>query len=227
MVVINPGINTNYNNNYDLEFQQLKAYYNFRIDFKQKLKEKKSIFNYDNTKYYLIDRKWLQNWKIHVGYNTISFERMKDKLDEKKMVNNDYNNILNYLKIFSYQNTIFPLDNKNIFNHGEVNPISDFVVVDKECYDSFTSGNDQLNKENKTFSIIFFKDKFLLKFSEKQFLLAFKIEEENIYEMVKEHTWELILTLKEKVNEKKLINFFSNPEYNIIYWLNKSKFNLK
>jgi len=220
----NIGIDKNNNYNYDLEFKQLKAYYNFRIDFKKKLQEKKSTFNYDSTKYYLIDRKWLQNWKIHVGYNVISVERMKDKLDEKKLDNNDYNNILNYLKIFSNQNTIFPLVNKNIFINGEVNPIGDFVVVDKDCYDSFTSGNDQLNKENKTFDIMFFKDKFLLKFSENQFLLAFKIEEENIYEMVKEHSWELVLTLKEKVDEKALINFFSNAEYNIIYWLKDSNF---
>jgi len=37
----NTEININYN--YDLEFQQLKAYYNFRIDFKKKLKEKKAL----------------------------------------------------------------------------------------------------------------------------------------------------------------------------------------
>jgi len=157
---------------------------------------------------------------MHVGYNPFSVERKNYKLDEKKLDNNDYNNILKYLKIFSNQNTRCPLVNNNIFINGEVNPISDFVVVDKDCYDSFTGGNDQLNKENKIFYIMFFKDKFLLKFSVKQFLLAFKIEERNINKIVKEHSWELVLTLKEKVDEKTLINFFTNSDNNIVNWLN-------
>ena len=150
------------NNNCDCrkEFEQLKAYYNFRVYFKKKLKENKTNYKYDNIQYHLIDRKWLQNWKNHVGYNSICNQRMNNNSYDKEINDNEYNNILSNLQAFSNQNTIFPLVNKNIFNEGKVNPISDFVVVDKNCYNSFINPNNHSNEENKSFSIMFFYEQF-------------------------------------------------------------------
>ena len=210
MTILPTNQATNNNNNYDYhkEFNQLKAYYNFRIYFKKKLKEINNNFTYDNIPYHLIDRKWLQNWKNHVGYNNICKKRIDNKSYDKELMDNDYNDILNNLEAFSNQNTIFPLVNKNIFNNGNVNPISDFVVVDKNCYDSFISPDNHSNEENKSFLIMFLHEIFLLKLSETQFLLALK--KDNNY-------WELVLSL-EKIDEKALINHFSHLE-NIFFWI--------
>ena len=216
-------VGMNNNNDFKLEFERLKAYYNFRLKLKKKLKEEKND-KYDNEQYYLVDKKWLKNWKKHVGYNNICQERFNIDTYNKEINDEDYDKILPLLKIFCNQNTIFPLVNNGIYANGEINPISDFIFTDKNCFDSFASPNF-LNENNKSFSIMFFNGNFLIKFSPIQFLLSFKVKTKDKDEKEKETFWELILNLKENVDENNIINNFTGLD-DILDWLKKFDFNL-
>jgi hypothetical protein len=210
--------NQRMNDKYDfkLEFEQLKAYYNFRYHLKKKLKEINSD-KYENEQYYLVDRKWLKYWKTSIGYVNICKERNKNNSYNREITENDYNNILPLLQLFCNE-SIFPLVNNDIYINGEINPISDFIIVDKKCFCHFIYPNP-LNNNNKTFQIMFFHGNFLLKFSPTQFLLTIKPING------KEEYWELILNLIENVNEEIIINNFS-PLEDINGWLNKYDFDI-
>ena len=84
----------------------LIAYYNFRLKLKKNFKEENNN-KYDNEQYYLVDKKWLKNLKVHVGYNNICQERFNIQ-SYNKVNDEDYNTILPLLKIFCNQNIIFP-----------------------------------------------------------------------------------------------------------------------
>ena len=216
-------VEINNNNDFKLEFQRLKAYYNFRLKLKIKFKEEKSD-KYDNEQYYLVDKKWLKNWKVHVGYNSICQGRYNIQSYNNEITDEDYDTILPLLKIFCNQNTIFPLVNNEIYVNGEINPISDFIFTDKNCIDSFASPN-LLNENNKSFSIMFFNGNFLIKFSPTQFLFSFKVKTKDKDGKEKETFWELILNLIENVDENNIINNFSNLT-DILDWLNKFDFDI-
>ena len=204
---------------FKLEFQQLKAYYNFRLNFKKKLRE--GNYPNDGIRYYLIDKKWVHKWKNHVGYNHISQNRIDNGMSNKELNDSDYKAILPFFIIFSNKYTIFPLDNKVIYNNGEINPLSDFIIVDQNCYNVFfTTGNNISNQINKNFSVLFFKEKLLLKFNSYNYFLMFKISRTNVNEIY----WELLLFFTEKIDENIIINNFF--ELNIMQWLNENQFDL-
>ena len=69
-ILINNYQRENINYDFKLEFQQFKAYYNFRYHLKKKLKEE-NIYKYENEQYYLVDRKWYKYWKENIGYFNI------------------------------------------------------------------------------------------------------------------------------------------------------------
>ena len=83
---------------FKLEFQQLKAYYNFRLHLKKKLKEINYYTKYENEQYYLVDRKWFKYWKTNIGYYNICQERNKNNSYDREITENDYNNILPLLQ---------------------------------------------------------------------------------------------------------------------------------
>ena len=168
--------NQRLNGKYDfkLEFQQLKAYSNFKIQLKKKLKEVNSN-KYENEQYYLVDRKWLKYWKTNIGYTHICQERSKNNSYDKEITENDYNNILPLLQLFCKE-SIYPLVNNDIYMNGEIIPISDFIIVDKKCFVLFIYPNPLNNNNNKTYQIMFFHGNFLLKFSPTQFLLTIKLK---------------------------------------------------
>ena len=212
--------NQRLNDKYDfkLEFKQLKAYYNFRCHLKKKLKEINSD-KYENEQYYLVDRKWLKYWKTNIGYLNICQERKKNNSYDREITENDYNNILPLLQLFCKE-SIFPLVNNDIYVNGEINPISDFIIVDKRCFCHFVYPNPLNNNNNKNFQIVFFHGNFLLKFSPTQFLLTIKIILNG-----KEEYWELIINLIENVNEEIIINIFTGLE-DINDWLKKYDFDI-
>ncbi len=79
-------------------------------------------------------------------------------MNNKELNDSDYKEILPFFIIFSNKYT---LDNKVIYNNGEINPLSDFIIVDQNCYNAFVStGNNFSNEINKNFSIFFSKKSF-------------------------------------------------------------------
>ena len=219
--MVEPGTlnNNNQRKNYDfkLEFQQLKAYYNFRYNLKKKLKEVNSN-KYENEQYYLVDRKWFKYWKTNIGYYNICQERSKNKSYDREINDNDYNNILPFLQSLCNE-SIYPLVNNEIYVKGEANPISDFIIADKKSFIHFIYPNPLFNNI-KSFQIMFFHGNFLLKFSPTQFLLTIKLISGE-----KEDYWELILNLIENTNEETIINNFTGLD-DINDWLKKYDFDL-
>ena len=136
-------------------------------------------------------------------------------MSNKELNDSDYKAILPYFIIFSNKYPIFPLDNKLMNNNEEINPLSDFIIIDQNCYNAFVStGNNFLNEINKNFSIIFFKEKLLLKFNSYNYFLMFKFSRSNENEIY----WELLLFFSDKINENIIINSFY--KLNIMHWLN-------
>ena len=215
-ILINNNQRLNDKYDFKLEFEQLKAYYNFRCHLKKKLKEINSD-KYEDEQYYLVDRKWLKYWKTNIGYLNICQERNKNNSYDREITENDYNNILPLLQLFCKE-SIFPLVNNDIYMNGEINPISDFIIVDKKCFCHFISPNPLNN--NKAYQIMFFHGNFLLKFSPTQFLLAIKLILNG-----KEEYWELMLNLIQNVNEEVVINHFTGLE-DINDWLKKFDFDI-
>lgn len=219
--MVEPGTlnNNNQRKNYDfkLEFQQLKAYYNFRYNLKKKLKEVNSN-KYENEQYYLVDRKWFKYWKTNIGYYNICQERSKNKSYDREINDNDYKNILPFLQSVCNE-SIYPLVNNEIYVNGEANPISDFIIADKKSFIHFIYPNPLYNNI-KSFQIMFFHGNFLLKFSPTQFLLTIKLISGE-----KEDYWELILNLIENTNEETIINNFTGLD-GINDWLKKFDFDL-
>ena len=208
-------ININYD--FKLEFQQFKAYYNFRYYLKKKLKEV-NIYKYENEQYYLVDKKWLKYWKTNIGYFNICQEMIKNESYDREIYDSDYNKIFPLLKIFCTE-PIYPLDNSDIYFNGEINPISDFVIADKKCFAHFIYPIT-LNKNFEGFPIMFFHGNFLLKFNPIQFLLSIKLLVRD-----KEDYCELILNLIENVYEEDIINLFTGLD-DIANWLRKYDFDL-
>lgn len=155
--------NNDNNHDYKLEFQQLKAYYNFRLNLKQKLKKVNKNTDFEKNPYYLIDKKWFQNWKAHVAYSAICNERVNKNLKDKEINDGDENSILNLFKWNPYQKKISPLDNNDIYYNGEINPLSEFIIVDKNCYDFFVNQNNLPDERKKRFSINYFPRKDFIK----------------------------------------------------------------
>jgi hypothetical protein len=136
---------------------------------------------------------------------------------------NDFKNYFSLLQVCSYQNRIGPLDNKNIYNNKSINPLSDFVIVNKDCYYSFNSQKNLSQEKIESFSLVFFKGNYLLKLNPKQFLLTFKIIIKDKDGKDNEIHRDLILTIIEGLEEKNIINHLTYlPD--LSEWLKKSDF---
>ena len=164
---------------YKIQLKQLIEYFNFKLRLNSeffnpniKMKEFDEI--------YLIDKKWIKKWKKHVGYKDIKTFyhkcRMTNELSEndhdwiEPIINN---NISLYL--------LNPLDNHNIYdnkNKNELNLYSEFVIVDKKCFDLFSFGIKNFNMNLiKSYKIMKYTDNLILIINDNISLLKFKEKE--------------------------------------------------
>ena len=177
-----------------LIFKQIKAYFNFRNWFLNKLKKNEIDDKVYQNEFYLIDNNWFQNWKKHVGYNDIR-EHFKNKqqLNDNDYYNNEF--VKSVIKYCSVGNPLLPFDNKNIFNNGEINPLADFIIVNKEFIELICPNyKKQFVKEIISYPIKFYKEKLIVYLNNKTMSILFKIDE-NKY-------WELIIYFIEENQEK-------------------------
>ena len=202
-------------NNFQKEFELLKAYYNFRNKFKNYLNRGQSNDNFIQNIFYLIDKKWLKNWEKYIGYTNIREALGKDNTD-RDLNNNDYKWVEDIYKKTSSENVIYPLSNNDIFYQNVLNPLSDFFIIDKECLQWFNflyNGNSDGNylQNQRSFPIKFFKEKLLMLISNKMNLFIFK--EDNLYFEI------LIVFIKETEGKKNIFEFLKTK--NVSEYLKK------
>ena len=138
---------------HSLQFKQLTAFYNFKKKLNEDLSKEVSIQNNliipnkINDKMYLIDKNWIEKWKNHTGYEKVKEKCIKYTLNNRELNDSDYNWIEPIINKHSTNILLSPLDNINLFNNNEINPLADFIVVDENCYKLFTIGSKNENNE--------------------------------------------------------------------------------
>ena len=127
------------NNIYSYFFAQLKAYHNFRNRFIMMYEGGQNFPNFIQNEFYLIDRKWIKKWKKYTGYNDISHALNKSR----ELLDNDYCWVEPIMIKNMNENELPPLFNQNIYHGNQINPLADFVIIDKACYNLFIQRNQQ------------------------------------------------------------------------------------
>ena len=215
----NQFFNNNFNNNMNKpflnEFNQLKEYYNFRLKFKKMLNKGQNNDSFIQNTFYLIDNNWFQKWKKYVGYDNIKDIFGKNNYD-REICDKDYIWIEPIIKQNSEENIIAPFDNQHIYYNGKINSLSNFIIIDNNCYDLFNLQNGNNLSNGKTYPLKFLKGKIILLLSNTIILILFK--EKNIY-------FELLLLFDKEENNKNII-LNSIKDINIITWLKENNFDL-
>ena len=156
---------------FQLEFRQLKEYYNFRKKFKAE--RKFNIGKMFQNEYYLIDKNWLNQWKEFAGYNYFSSLKLN-----REMNDGDYQYFIQFILQNKNKNYLYPLDNSNIYlNNGEINPYAEFVVINKDCHKIFGESKQNLGYNNineKAVPLKMLKNKYILHISKNTKIICFR-----------------------------------------------------
>ena len=181
-----------------IQFKQLIAYFNFKLRLKTKLKNQNNFGEF-MTEIFLIDKRWLSNWKKHVGYYEIKKKFTKDNNNIRELNENDYDIIEPIINSHSV-NLLTPLENKKIYNNkNELDLYAEFVIVDKSCFYLFTLVNKipkNLLSLIKSYQIRIYQEKYILIIDDKRCILKFRENEKN-------QKFELLFILKhEKINQE-------------------------
>ena len=200
---------------FNLEFLQLKEYYNFQRRFKS---DKKNINIYNkwiNNEYFLIDKIWLNKWKELVNYS--KFHSMHLNRD---MNDNDYNTFINFLSQNEHINYLSPLDNSNIYTiNGEINLFADFIIVDKSCYEIFKKSRENMvyNVIEKSIPVKILNDKII-------FDIGFNIKIICYPDYIKKVDEEIIIIFKELNNKDAILSDIEKEDFKL--WLQKRNFDM-
>ena len=221
-------------NQFKLQFNQLKKYYTFRKKFKDSIEKgyynlnnKKIIGEYIQNEFCLIDSEWIENWRKHVGYNTIVdlIEKNQIKLEFSEK---DYSWIKSIIEENAKENHLPLLNNENIYqeNNEKINPDANFYVIDKECYESFIFKDNNLKDNN-----LYFDDKTAkirhipIKFLKKKIILMLDIYNFQITFKHKNSYIDILLKFEEN-NEKRKIFLDELEQKGIKKIFNENNINL-
>ena len=132
--------------------------------------------------YCLIDKDWLKKWKKHVGYKEIKNKIKEDKI-ERDLDNNDYKWISEIIDKNYKDNYLYPLDNSIIYKDNEINPLSDFKIIHKDCLNLFNtiSKNPTTNNNFRKYPLRLFKDKYIIFLNKEMFFIVFKNSDSKKY----------------------------------------------
>jgi hypothetical protein len=206
--------NTNNYNNFKKEFNLLKTYYNYRINFEKKFDKGQNGDSFIQNTFYAIDKKWLKNWENYIGYTYIR----KNLNINRELNDGDINWVAEIYEKTSKEHVIYPLTNNYIYYNGELNLLSDFFIIDKECLDLFKSlYTKNYSLDAKSYPIQFFKEKLLMIINRKTFLIILKD---------KDLSFELVIILTKGNENAKSIVLDSLKNNDIIKWLKKYNFDL-
>ena len=126
-----------------IQTKQLIEYFNFKIKIKTLLSNPYNKGENLNE-IYLIDKNWLKKWKKHVGYNEIKIFYNKF-IKKEKLENADFEWVERIINNNTH-NLLSPLDNFNIYdNKGKLDIYSEFIAVNKKCFELFSLGAKKSN----------------------------------------------------------------------------------
>jgi len=179
---------------FQLEFKQLKEYFNFRRKFSLDKRDINKQNNYIQHEYYLINKTFINKWKEHIGYYKFCSLNINRDLND-----DDY---VTFKASHPENNTeLIPLDNSNLYNEdGQIDPLSEFIIINRNCHKAFEE-----SKKNKPGSKIkerslplkFLKDKIILRINDNIKIVYFKNDSNNSDE-------EFIVIFKEQKNKEKI-----------------------
>ena len=201
-----------------IQFKQLIAYFNFKLRLKTKLKNQNN-FGEVMKEIFLIDKRWFNNWKKHVGYDEIKKKFIKDNNNIRELNENDYDIIEPIINSHSV-NLLTPLENNKIYNNkNELDIYAEFVIVDKSCFCLFTLINKiPKNILIKSYQIRIYQEKYILIIDDKQSILKFRENERN-------KNFELLFILKhEKINQEAFCKNIGEKDIN--NYIKKHQINL-
>ena len=209
-----------------LQFKQLKYYYNLRKQFKNNVSLGYIPQGHDEiylpkitvaqNMYCLIDRKWLNKWKNHVGYKIIKKKIKEDKI-ERDLDNNDYKWISEIIDKNYKDNYLNPLDNNTIYKDNEINPFADFKVIHKDCFELFNIiyNNLDINKNFRRYTLRLFKDKYFVYLNNDMLYIVFRnINSKKFTEIIVNFTNNEKSEEIEITNKKQIIDILSNKDIN-------------
>ena len=200
---------------YFLEFRQLKEYYNFQRKFRATRKDENMIGKVFQNDYYLIDKRWLDKWKECVGYNDFLKANINRELEDK-----DYDLFIKLLPKNIKEIRHFPLDNSNIyFKNGDINPLSEFIIINKQCHKVFEESRKNMNyiDNERSRPLQFLKNKIILTITENSRIIYFK-NEKNVDEEI------IIIFLKNDYKSTILTEIIKAENFK--YWLKDKSFDL-
>ena len=179
---------------FQLEFKQLKEYFNFRRKFSSDKRDINKQNNYIQHEYYLINKIFINKWKEHIGYYKFCSLNINRDLND-----NDY---VTFKASHPENNTeLIPLDNSNLYNEdGQIDPLSEFIIINRNCHKAFEESkkNKPGNKiKERSLPLKFLKDKIILRISDNIKIVYFKNDSNNNDE-------EFIVIFKEQKNKEKI-----------------------
>ena len=197
---------------FELEFRQLKEYFNFRRQFKQEKLDTSKYGKIIPNEYYLIDKTWLNKWKEFVGYNKLSSFNINRDLNDK-----DYDILFkpNLPKNIN-EIKLLPLDNSNIYNEkGEINPLAEFIIINKKCQEVFGESRQNIsyNIIEKPVPLTFSKDKIILHINNITKLFCFRVDNTNNTKK----DMEIIINFDNQKNANKILSFIEKTDFK--FWL--------
>ena len=198
-----------------LEFRQLKEYYNSRRKFKADKNDTSKQEQIIQHGYYLIDKNWLNEWKLLVGYQKFHEINLNRNVNENDI---DYKIFVGCLPPNKRGLKIAPLDNTNIYGKdGQINPFAEFVIINKECLNVFAESrpNKKGEKIEKSCPLKFLKDKIILYINTYTRLICYRDEKTK-------NDIEIIIKYKNDKNIDKVLS--SIEKSNIKSWLENKKF---
>ena len=191
------NMHENENNLFRIQFKQLIIYFNFRRKFKQALNtgtcivkdpisgKERNNEGYIQNLFYLIDKKWLEQWRKHEGYEEISKYCHQNNVN-RDLNEDDYIWIKPYIEKNTRENKLWLLNNQIIYKSDKIDRLSDFAIINKESYKSFTFefNKNLFNNETikcRAYPVQILKEKILLMFDLLNYQLIFKDNDSKLY----------------------------------------------
>ena len=197
---------------FQLEFKQLKEYFNFRRKFSSDKRDINKQNKYIQNEYYLISKIFINKWKEHIGYNKFCSLNIKRDLNDNDYVTFKAGHPEN-------KSELIPLDNSSLYNNeGKIDPLSEFIIINKNCHNVFEESKKNIpgNKiKEKSYALKFLKDKIILRISDNIRIVYFKNDNNDE---------EIIVIFKEQKNKEKILSDIENSNFK--EWLRNRYINM-
>ena len=197
---------------FQLEFKQLKEYFNFRRKFSSDKRDINKQNKYIQNEYYLISKIFINKWKEHIGYNKFLSLNINRNLNDNDYVTFKAGHPEN-------KSELIPLDNSSLYNNeGKIDPLSEFIIINKNCHNAFEESKKNIpgNKiKEKSYALKFLKDKIILRISDNIRIVYFKNDNNDE---------EIIVIFKEQKNKEKILSDIENSNFK--EWLRNRYINM-